>query len=130
MNVAGKRVAPAEIESVIAADAAVAESAVVGVPDPRKGEAVWAFYVPRPGAGDEDEEAVRARLRRRVAEELGKPFAPSYVVRVPQLPKTRSAKILRRAMRAAILDSDPGDLSGAENPEAVEQIRMLVKELP
>jgi acetyl-CoA synthetase len=128
MNVAGKRVAPAEIESVIAADAAVAESAVVGVPDPRKGEAVWAFYVPRPGAGDE--EAVRARLRRRVAEELGKPFAPSYVVRVPQLPKTRSAKILRRAMRAAILDSDPGDLSGAENPEAVEQIRMLVKELP
>jgi acetyl-CoA synthetase len=130
MNVAGKRVAPAEIESVIAADPAVAESAVVGVPDPRKGEAVWAFYVPRPSTGDEDEEAVRARLRRRVAEELGKPFAPSRVVAVPQLPKTRSAKILRRAVRAAVLDSDPGDLSGAENPEAVEQIRMLVKELP
>jgi acetyl-CoA synthetase len=130
MNVAGKRVAPAEIESVIAADPAVAESAVVGIPDAAKGEAVWAFYVPRPGAGDEDEEAVRARLRQRVAEELGKPFAPSHVVRVPQLPKTRSAKILRRAVRAAVLDSDPGDLSGAENPEAVEQIRMLVKELP
>jgi len=115
---------------VIAADPAVAESAVVGVPDPRKGEAVWAFYVPRPRTGDEDEEAVQARLRRRVAEELGKPFAPSRVVAVPQLPKTRSAKILRRAVRAAVLDSDPGDLSGAENPEAVEQIRMLVKELP
>jgi acetyl-CoA synthetase len=52
------------------------------------------------------------------------------VVRVPQLPKTRSAKILRRAVRAAVLDSDPGDLSGAENPEAVEQIRRLVRELP
>jgi acetyl-CoA synthetase len=128
MNVAGKRVAPAEIESVIAADPAVAESAVVGVPDDAKGEAVWAFYVKRPGA--EDEETVRARLRQRVAGELGKPFAPSHVVRVPQLPKTRSAKILRRAVRAAVLDSDPGDLSGAENPEAVEQIRRLVKELP
>jgi acetyl-CoA synthetase len=137
MNVAGKRVAPAEIESVIAADPAVAESAVVGIPDPKKGEAIWAFYVPRPGAGagagDEeagDEEAVRARLRLRVAQEVGKPFAPSRVLQVAALPKTRSAKILRRALRAAVLDSDPGDLSGAENPEAVEQIRMRVKELP
>jgi acetyl-CoA synthetase len=132
MNVAGKRVAPAEIESVVAADPAVAESAVVGVPDAAKGEAVWVCYVPRLSAdgSQEDHAAVDARLRRRVAEELGKPFAPSRVVRVPQLPKTRSAKILRRAVRAAILDSDPGDLSGAENPEAVEQIRVLVKELP
>ena len=128
MNVAGKRVAPAEIESVIAADPAVAESAVVGIPDDAKGEAVWAFYVPRPAA--DDEEKVRARLRQRIAGELGKPFTPSHVVRVPQLPKTRSAKILRRAVRAAVLDADPGDLSGAENPEAVEQIRKIVRELP
>ncbi|HEX3962436.1 MAG TPA: AMP-binding protein [Trebonia sp.] len=133
MNVAGKRVAPAEIESVIAADPAVAESAVVGIPDPKKGEAIWVFYVPRPGsdAGEaSDEEAVQARLRQRVAREVGKPFVPARVVRVPVLPKTRSAKILRRAVRAAVLDSDPGDLSGAENPEAVEQIRLRVKELP
>ena len=127
MNVAGKRVAPAEIESVIAADSAVAESAVVGIPDDAKGEAVWVFYVPRPGAPDDD--TVQARLRRRVADELGKPFAPSHVVSVPQLPKTRSAKILRRAVRAAVLGSDPGDLSGAENPEAVEDIRKLVQDL-
>jgi acetyl-CoA synthetase len=126
MNVAGKRVAPAEIESVIAADPAVAESAVVGIPDPAQGEAVWAFYVPRPGGGDTDE-VVAARLRQLVAEQVGKPFAPSRVLRVPQLPKTRSAKILRRAVRAAVLDSDPGDLSGAENPEAVDEIRLLVK---
>ncbi|HEX3956962.1 MAG TPA: AMP-binding protein [Trebonia sp.] len=128
MNVAGKRVAPAEIESVIAADPAVSESAVVGIPDDVKGEAVWVFYVPRPAA--EDEQTVQGRLRQRVAGELGKPFAPSHVVRVPQLPKTRSAKILRRAVRAAVLGSDPGDLSGAENPEAVEQIRTIVKDLP
>jgi acetyl-CoA synthetase len=133
MNVAGKRVAPAEIESVLATDAAVAESAVVGIPDATKGEAVWAFWVRRPGAadadGDEDDEMVSARLTALVAAEVGKPFAPARVVRVGQLPKTRSAKILRRAVRAAVLDTDPGDLSGAENPEAVEDIRSRVKEL-
>ena len=86
----------------------------------------------RGGEADDgtDDEAVQARLRQRVAAELGKPFAPARVIRVPQLPKTRSAKILRRAVRAAVLGSDPGDLSGAENPEAVEQIRALLGELP
>jgi acetyl-CoA synthetase len=128
MNVAGKRVAPAEIESVLAVDAAVAESAVVGVPDPKKGEAVWAFWVARAGLADTDEE-VAARLRASVAGQLGKPFAPAQVVRVAALPKTRSAKILRRAVRAAVLDADPGDLSGAENPETVDEIRLQVKGL-
>ena len=71
MNVAGKRVAPAEIESVLATDAAVAESAVVGIPDATKGEAVWAFWVRRPGTadadGDEDDGLVSARLTALVA---------------------------------------------------------------
>jgi acetyl-CoA synthetase len=127
MNVAGKRVAPAEIESVVASDPAIAESAVVGVPDATKGEAVWVFWVGREGA--EDGPTVAARVRALVAREVGKPFAPSQVVRVEQLPKTRSAKILRRAIRAAVLDSDAGDLSGAENPQAVDEIRGQVKEL-
>ena len=129
MNVAGKRVAPAEIESVVAADPAVAESAVVGIPDPTKGEAVWVFWVGRHDAGDGDveDDVVAVRLRKLVATEVGKPFAPSRVIRVPQLPKTRSAKILRRAVRAAVLETDPGDLSGAENPEAVGEIAALVR---
>jgi acetyl-CoA synthetase len=133
MNVAGKRVAPAEIESVLATDAAIAESAVVGIPDSTKGEAVWAFWVRRPSTadadGDQDDGLVSARLTALVADQVGKPFAPARVVRVAQLPKTRSAKILRRAVRAAVLGTDPGDLSGAENPEAVEDIRSQVKEL-
>jgi acetyl-CoA synthetase len=128
MNIAGKRLAPAEIESVLAADPAVAESAVVGIPDPAKGDTAWAFWVRR-GAGDADDRAMAIRLTNLVAVELGKPFAPARVVRVEQLPKTRSAKILRRAVRAAALDTDPGDLSGAENPEAVEEIRLQVKGL-
>ncbi|WP_036565066.1 AMP-binding protein [Nocardioides halotolerans] len=127
MNVAGKRVAPAEIESVVALDEAVAECAVVGVPDATKGEAVWVFYVARADSAGDDE--VAERVRGLVSSRVGKPFAPSRVVRVVQLPKTRSLKILRRAIRAAATDTDPGDLSGAENPQAVNEIRDVVKAL-
>jgi acetyl-CoA synthetase len=123
MNVAGKRLAPAEVESIMAAHRSVAEVAAIGVPDPKKGEAVWAFWVPRPGATED----VSDELRDMVARELGKPFAPSAVLRVDALPKTRSAKILRRAVRAAVLGADPGDLSGAENPEALDGIRIAAK---
>jgi len=125
MNVAGKRLAPAEVESVLTKHPSVAEAAAVGVPDATKGEAVWAFWVPRDDAPDED---VSERLRELVAGELGKPFAPAVVRRVSQLPKTRSAKILRRAVRAAALGTDPGDLSGAENPEAVAEIRAAARQ--
>ncbi|WP_067899443.1 AMP-binding protein [Nocardia vaccinii] len=123
MNVAGKRLAPAEVESVLTTHPAVAEAAAVGVPDPKKGESVWAFWVPRPGAAVE---GVSEELRRLVATGVGKPFAPAKVWVVEALPRTRSAKILRRAVRAAAIDADPGDLSGAENPEAVAAIRDVV----
>jgi acetyl-CoA synthetase len=126
INVAGKRLAPAEVESVMAAHPSVAEVAAVGVPDARKGEAVWAFWVP---CGDAPAGDISAKLREMVAAELGKPFAPAVVCRVPQLPKTRSAKILRRAVRAAALGRDPGDLSGAENPEAMADIRAAVAQI-
>jgi acetyl-CoA synthetase len=122
MNVAGKRLAPAEIESVLITHPAVVEAAAVGVPDSTKGETVWAFWVPRPGV-DED---VSAELRELVATQLGKPFAPSLVRRVAQLPKTRSQKIMRRAVRAAALGTAQADLSGAENPDAIDDIRAAV----
>lgn len=123
MNVAGKRLAPAEVESVLTTHAAVAEAAAVGIPDPKKGETVWAFWVPRAGA---DTEGVSEELRQLVATGVGKPFAPAEVWAVEALPKTRSAKILRRAVRAAAIGTDPGDLSSAENPEAVDAIRRVV----
>ncbi|MCW2721762.1 AMP-binding protein [Pseudonocardia sp.] len=127
MNVAGKRLAPAEVESALSTHPAVAEVAAVGVPDPVKGEAVWAFWVGRAGLGsDATDDAVAAELKAIVSTQLGKPFAPSRIWRVAALPKTRSAKILRRAIRAAALDADPGDLSGAENAGAVEAIRQTV----
>jgi acetyl-CoA synthetase len=121
INVAGKRLGPAEVEGILVADSRVVEAAAIGVPDETKGEAVWCFAV---AVGDAaNDENLPAELAAAVAEELGKPFKPSRVVIVPALPKTRSAKILRRAVRAAALGEDPGDLSSAENPEALDAIR-------
>lgn len=130
MNVAGKRLAPAEVESVMITHPRVAEAAAVGVPDAVKGEAVWAFWVPRSADGTEIDsqtaDRVGAELAALVGRELGKPFTPSRVWRVAALPKTRSAKVMRRAIRSAALGNEPGDLSGAENPDAVGEIRRLV----
>jgi acetyl-CoA synthetase len=98
MNVAGKRIGPAEVESALAAHPAVAESAAVGVADEIKGEAIWCFVVLVPGSETNDD--LSADLRREVAERLGKSFMPSRIVFVEELPKTRSGKIVRRAPRA------------------------------
>jgi acetyl-CoA synthetase len=117
LNIAGKRIGPAEIESAAVAHPAVAEAAAVGVPHDVKGEVAWVFCVLAPGA-DASEEDVAALI----AADLGKAFAPDRVVFVPALPKTRSAKIVRRAVRATALGRDPGDLSSVENPEALDAI--------
>ena len=119
INVAGKRLGPAEVESILVGHPAVAEAATVGVPDETKGEAVWCFWVPADAEGED----VSGELAERVAHELGRPFKPARVVRVPALPKTRSAKILRRAVRAVAVGDDPGDLTSAENPQALDGIR-------
>jgi acetyl-CoA synthetase len=120
MNVAGKRLGPAEIESVLTLDRRVAESAAVGVPDDVKGEVAWCFVVAKPDV--EPSDALAAELSDLVAEHLGRSFRPARVLFVAELPKTRSAKILRRAIRAAVLGEDAGDLSSLENPSAIEAI--------
>jgi acetyl-CoA synthetase len=118
LNIAGKRIGPAELESAAVAHPAVVEAAAVGIPHPIKGETAWLYCVP---AGDVSEHAT-AEVADLVAKELGKAFRPERVVFVPALPKTRSAKIVRRAVRARALREDPGDLSTVENPEALEAI--------
>jgi acetyl-CoA synthetase len=123
ISLAGKRLGPAEVESVLAGHPAVAEAAAVGVPHAVKGEAVWCFVVPRP---DTDRDGLEAALADLVAEHLGKAFRPSRVVLVDELPRTRSAKIVRRAIRAAVSGEDPGDLSSLENPWALDAIRRVV----
>ena len=86
-----------------------------------KGEKVWCFVVLRPGI--EPDEQLRAALRARVTDALGKAFKPDAVKFVTALPKTRSAKIVRRAVRALALGEDPGDLSSLENPGALDAIK-------
>jgi acetyl-CoA synthetase len=124
LNIAGKRVGPAELESAALGHPDVAEAAAIGVPHDVKGEVAWIFCVPRPGV-DGDEELTRA-VGAVVADQLGKAFRPDRVVWVAALPKTRSAKIVRRAVRAKALGRDPGDLSSLENPDALEDIARAV----
>src|SRR5215204_1248948 len=121
LKVAGKRVGPAEIESLLIAHPLVAESAVIGVPDEIKGTAMVAFCV----LNSEASENLVSELKQLVAKDMGKPLAPSKIHFVAALPKTRNAKVMRRVIRAAYLGEDAGDLSALENPQSVEEIGQL-----
>jgi acetyl-CoA synthetase len=121
LSVAGKRLGPAEVESVLASHPAVVESAAIAVPHEVKGGTIWCVVVPGPEAEPNDELA--KELRRLVADHLGRSFMPGRVVFAPELPKTRSAKIVRRAIRSVALGEDPGDLSSVENPASLDAIR-------
>lgn len=124
LNVAGKRVGPAELESVLVGHPAVAECGVVGIPDDVKGEVPWAFCV---AATDvEPTDALAAELRTFVGAQLGKTYEPQRVLFVPALPKTRSQKIVRRSMRALVLGQDLGDLSSLEDPTVLDAVEASV----
>jgi acetyl-CoA synthetase len=120
LKIAGKRLGPAEVESILVGHPAVAESATIGVPHAVKGEAVVCFTVLRPGHAPS--EALRGELSERVARHMGKALRPERVLFVRELPKTRSAKIMRRVIRATYLHEAPGDLSSLENPTAVRAV--------
>ena len=120
IKVAGKRVGPAEVESALVAHVAVQEAAAIGVPDPLKGEALVAFVILAPGHQSSPE--LTEELRRQVAAQLGKALKPKAVHVVPDLPRTRNAKIMRRVIKAAYLGDNLGDLTSLENPAAVEAV--------
>jgi acetyl-CoA synthetase len=121
IKVAGKRLGPAEVESALVSHPAVAEAAAVGLPDEVKGEQLWAYAVLAPSADPDD--ALRAELVDLVAAQLGKSFRPAGVRFVRSLPKTRSAKVVRRVVRAVATGTDPGDLSSLEDPGALDAVR-------
>ena len=120
IKVAGKRLGPAEVETALVVHPAVIEAAAIGVPDELKGEAIWGFVVLAPGR--EGSEALRSELAALVVERLGSSFRPSEIRVTDALPKTRSAKILRRAIRAVVTGAPPGDLSGLEDATALDAI--------
>jgi acetyl-CoA synthetase len=123
IKIAGKRLGPAEVESVLVEHPAVVEAAAIGVPDQLKGQALVCFCVLRPGRVPEA--SLPEDLATLVADRLGKPLRPAGVELVADLPKTRNAKVMRRVVRAAYLGEPLGDLSSLENPQAVEEIRRV-----
>jgi acetyl-CoA synthetase len=121
IKIAGKRLGPAEIESILVGHPNVVEAAAIGVPDEIKGSEVVVFCVLEQGC--ESCEELRQELNQMVVLALGKPLAPREIRFVSDLPKTRNAKVMRRMIRAAYLGMDPGDTSSLVNPEAVAEIR-------
>jgi acetyl-CoA synthetase len=115
MNVAGRKVGPAEVEDAMMQHPGVAEAAVIGVPDEVKGEAIVGYAVARSGAAV-DSAAVCAT----VARVLGQMFRPREVLIVRELPKTRSGKIVRRLIRRKYLGEPLGDVSTVANPGALD----------
>ncbi|MDB5958518.1 propionate--CoA ligase [Ramlibacter sp.] len=129
INVAGHRLGTREIEESISSHSSIAEVAVVGVADALKGQVAIAFAVARDAAAVADEHAclkLEGEVMKVVDEQLGALARPARVRFVAALPKTRSGKLLRRAIQAVCEGRDPGDLTTMEDPAALEQIRVLV----
>ena len=120
MNVAGRKVGPAEVEDALIEHPAVSEAAVIGVPDELKGEAIVAFVVAKPSAAIWDD--LERLLSAHLVESLGPTFKPRAIRVVHELPKTQSGKIVRRLLRQKFLGEALGDLSTVENPHAIEEI--------
>jgi len=129
INVAGHRLGTREIEESISSHAAIAEVAVVGVADQLKGQVAVAFAVlrdPAAGATPEDVQKLEAQVMKRVDEQLGAVARPARVFFVSVLPKTRSGKLLRRALQAVAEGRDPGDLTTMDDPGALAQVKTLL----
>jgi propionyl-CoA synthetase len=129
INVAGHRLGTREIEESISGHPDIAEVAVVGVADPLKGQVAMAFAVVRDASILTDDKArlkLEGEVMKRVDDTLGAVARPARVRFVTLLPKTRSGKLLRRAIQAVCEGRDPGDLTTIEDPSALQQIKDLV----
>jgi acetyl-CoA synthetase len=109
------------VESALVSHPAVVEAAAVGLPDAVKGEQLWTYVVLRPEVAPSEQ--LRAALMALVADRVGNSFRPAGVRFVRALPKTRSAKVVRRVVRAVATGTDPGDLSSLEDPTSLDAIR-------
>ncbi len=129
INVAGHRLGTREIEESISSHSGIAEVAVVGVADKLKGQVAMAFAVARHAdqvATAEGQAALEAEVMKQVDSQLGAVARPARVLFVNLLPKTRSGKLLRRALQAVAEQRDPGDLTTMEDPTALNQVKELL----
>ncbi len=122
IKTSGKRVGPGEIENVCSGVKGVIESAAIGIPDNKKGEAIIVFYT------GTDTEEVRRETSTQIGNALGKSFIPGKIFHVNNLPKTRNGKIMRRTLKSAFLGEDSGDISGLEDPSVLKEIIKIGKQ--
>jgi propionyl-CoA synthetase len=130
INVAGHRLGTREIEEAVSSHAGVAEVAVVGVADELKGQVARAFVVAKDATRVADEagrKALEAEIMQTVDQQLGAVARPARVHFVNVLPKTRSGKLLRRAIQAVCEGRETGDLTTIEDPTALQQLQEAVK---
>jgi len=120
IKVAGHRVSTGEMEAAINAHVIISECAVIGVPDPIKGEVPVAFVVYK---DDSDREEIKKQLIEQVNKEIGPIALPKEIYLVDDLPKTRSGKIMRRILKKIIAGEELGDLSTLSNPESVDRLK-------
>lgn len=123
IKIAGKRLGPAEVETEVVANWQILEAAAIGIPDEMKGESLVVFCVLRPGLTQSGK--LKDEIITQITHSFGKAFTPKDVLFIPDLPKTRNAKVMRRMIRAAYLGLEPGDISALVNPEALNAISGL-----
>ena len=128
MNVSGHRISTTEVESALVDHHSVAEAAVVGAADPTTGQAIIAYVILR--GGNESTEALGEEIRQHVAVKLGAIARPKTVVLVPDLPKTRSGKIMRRLLRDVAEGRALGDTTTLADPTVVAEIRSRAEAAP
>jgi acetyl-CoA synthetase len=120
IKVAGRRTGPAEIEAALIKHPAISEAAAIGIPDEIKGEDIVCFVVLQPGYDPTDQ--LREELKNQVVKSMGKTLKPRDIKFVNDLPKTRSAKIVRRIIKNTYLGASNSDISSIENPQALDDI--------
>lgn len=122
IKIAGKRLGPAEVESVVVEHPEIVEAVAIGVPDEIKGSQLVLFCVPAPGCSPDNR--LRQEVRSLVAQAMGKALLPKAIVFLSDLPKTRNGKVMRRMIRSAYLGIDAGDSSALVNPQVLEEVRL------
>jgi acetyl-CoA synthetase len=132
MNISGHRISTTEVESALVSHPAVAKAAVVGASDPTTGQGIVAFVTVKGNVADDAESGERliAELREHVATEIAKIARPRQILLTPDLPKTRSGKIMRRLLRDVAEKRDLGDVTTLADPTVVNMIDEQMKRQP
>jgi len=119
IKVAGKRVGPNELEDIVMTVDGVTECAVIGIPDEVKGESICVFFTGR------NDDKTTSSVARKIEEDMGRSFAPRFVIWLPSLPKTKNGKIMRRIVKRAFLGLDSGDTSNLDEHSIVDYIHEI-----